>query len=327
VSSIALRLRMVVALLGVVVVGLGLLGVISAVSIVCVSIVVNSTVLPESQQTLSLGGGIGILLFVMASVVELQRADSFVAREFDARDPAPEERARIAPRVRRLAQQYDIPEPAIQIADTEALHASVSGLSRRRSTLVISTSTLSALTDAELEGVLAHELAHVVNRDAFVCTVVSIPSMIAHTLMTWRPDFESDEEHRPTTYTLYDIVGAFFWVLGQPFVSVFARQREYAADRAAAAVTGDSSAVASALQTLSDEAADVPSADLRTVVATAAFSIVRPSDATINPKYWTGGTPPLSYRLENRIRSAIFDLHPPIPSRVERLSQLTVADS
>ena len=318
---------MLIALLGVVGVGLGLLGVISAATIVCISIVVDSTVLPESQLTLSLGGAIGVLLFVVASVVELHLADSFVVREFDARDPTPEERARVAPRVRRLAQQYGVPEPTIRIADTEAPHASVSGLSRQRSTLVISTSTLAALSDAELEGVLAHELAHIVNRDAFVCTVVSIPTMIAHTLMTWRPDFESDPEHRPTSYTLYDIVGAFFWALSQPFVSVFARQREYAADQAAAAVTGDPSAVASALQTLSEEAADVPSTDLRTAVAVAAFSIVRPSDATIDAQYWTGGTPPLSYRLENRIRTAILDLHPPISSRLERLRQLTATES
>jgi heat shock protein HtpX len=326
VSTIALRLQMLIALLGVAVVGLGLLSIVLAASVVCVSIVVDSTVVPESELALSLGSGIGGLLFAIASLVELRRADSFVAREFDARDPTSEERARLAPRVHRLAQQYDIPAPAIRIADTEAPHASVSGLSRQRSTLVISTSTLSALTDAELEAVLAHELAHVVNRDAFVCTVVSIPSMISHTLMTWRPDFESDEEHRPTSYTLYDLVGAFFWLLSQPFVSVFARQREYAADQAAAAVTGDPSAVGSALQTLSNEAADIPSEDMRTAVAVAAFSIVRPSDATMDPKYWMGGTPPLSYRLENRIRSGILDLHPPISSRLKRLSQLTAAD-
>jgi heat shock protein HtpX len=182
---------------------------------------------------------------------------------------------------------------------------------------------LSALADAELEAVLAHELAHVVNRDAFVCTVVSIPSMIAHTLMTWRPDFESDGEHQPTSYTLYDLVGAFFWLLNQPFVSVFARQREYAADQAAAAVIGDPSAVGSALQTLSNEAAGVPSEDLRTAVAVAAFSIVRPSDGTIDPEYWAGGTPPLLVRVENRLRTAILDLHPPISTRLERLRYLT----
>jgi heat shock protein HtpX len=314
---------MLVALLGVVVVGLGLLSVVVAVSVVCVSIVVDSTMVPESGLALSLGSGIGILLFATASVVELHRADSFVAREFDARDPTSEERARLTPRVRRLAQQYDIPEPAIRIADTEVPHASVSGLSPHRSTLVISTKTLATLTDAELNGVLAHELAHVVNRDAFVCTVVSVPSMISHTLMTWRPDFEPDEEHRPTSYTLYDLIGAFFWLLSQPFVSVFARQREYAADQAAAAVTGDPSAVGSALQTLSDEAANVPSEDLRTAVAVAAFSIVRPSDGTIDPAYWAGGTPPLLVRVENRLRTALLGLHPPISSRLERLNYLT----
>jgi hypothetical protein len=77
---------MLIALLGVVVVGLGLLSVVLVVSLVCVSIVVDSTVVPESELALSLGSGIGVLLFVIASVVELHRADSFVAREFDARD-------------------------------------------------------------------------------------------------------------------------------------------------------------------------------------------------------------------------------------------------
>jgi heat shock protein HtpX len=220
------------------------------------------------------------------------------------------------PRIRRLARQFDLPEPTVRVAETGVVHASISGLSRQRATLVISTGTLSALSDEELEAVLAHELAHVANRDATVCTVVSIPAMIAYTLMTWRPDFEADSEHRPTSYTLYDLVGMFFWVLSKPFTALFARQREYVADAAAATATGNPSAVVSALRTLSERTSDPPSEDLRTASTVATFSIVRP-EPTFDPEYWPNETLPLSIRLRQRL----FATHPPVATRIERLGR------
>lgn len=310
---------MIFAVLGLLMVGIGLFGTAVAIFVFIISIYTEIP-FPPTHWGLSVQFSIvvGCGLFLVGAVIELRRADSFVSRQFDARAPTTEERDRVGPHIRRLAQQFDIPEPTIHITDTRATHVSVSGLSKQRATLVISTSVLSSLTDAELEGVLAHELAHIVNRDATVCTIVSIPSMIADTLMTWRPDFESNDPNQPTTYTLYDLVGMFFWLLSRPFVSMFTQQREYVADAAAAKATGNPSAIASALQTLSKQTTDLPSDDLRTASAVAAFSIVRP-DSTIDPEYWPNGRPPLSVQIKERR----LPTHPPIETRIERLKKVT----
>ena len=323
VNTIGLRLRMAIAVLGLFVVGSGLLGVTVAASVFIATLFVDIGFPPvQWGLTLLVSAGVGCGLFVLATIVEIRRADSFVSRQFDAREPTAEEHDRLAPRLRRLAQQFDLPEPTVRIAETAVAHASVSGLSRRRATLVISTGTLSTLSETELEAVLAHELAHVANRDAVVCTIVSIPAMIAYTLMTWRPDFESDSEHKPTTYTLYDFVGMFFWLLSKPFLSLFARQREYIADVAAATATGNPSAVVSALRTLSERTSDPPSEDLRTASTVATFSIVRP-EPTFDPEYWPNETLPLSIRLRQRF----FATHPPVATRIERLGTMTAANA
>jgi heat shock protein HtpX len=309
---------MAIAVLGLFGVGSGLLGLTVAASVFITTLFVNTGFPPvQWGPTLLASAGVGCGLFVLATIVELRRADSFVSRQFDARDPTANERDRLAPRLRRLAQQFDLPEPTVRIAETGVAHASVSGLSRRRAALVISTGTLSTLSETELEAVLAHELAHVANRDAAVCTVVSIPAMIAYTLMTWRPDFESDSEHKPTTYTLYDFVGMFFWLLSKPFLSLFARQREYVADATAATATGDPSTVISALRTLSERTSSPPFEDLRTASTVATFSIVRP-EPTFDPEYWPDETLPLYIRLRERL----FATHPPIAARIERLEAM-----
>jgi heat shock protein HtpX len=319
VSTVGLRVRMAVAVLGLLVVGSGLLGVTVAVSVFIGTLFLDAGFPPEYWgRALLVSAGAGCSLFVLATIIELRRADSFVSRQFDAREPTAEEHDRLVPRVRRLAQQFDLPEPTVRVAETGVVHASISGLSRERATLVISTGTLSALSEMELEAVLAHELAHVANRDATVCTIVSIPAMIAYTLMTWRPDFESESDHQPDSYTLYDLVGMFFWLVSKPFLSMFARQREYVADAAAATVTGNPNAVASALRTLSERTSNLPSEDLRTASAVATFSIVRP-EPTFDSEYWPNETLPLYIRLRERL----FATHPPIATRIERLGTMT----
>ena len=311
---------MAIAVSGLLVIGTGLLCVTVASSVFIVTLFISTGFPPERWTPILLvSAGIGCILFALASIIELRRADSFVSQQFDARKPISNERDRLGPHVRRLAQQFNLPEPTIRVAETQVIHASVSGLSRQRTTLVISTGTLSILSERELESVLAHELAHVVNRDAAVCTVVSIPAMIAYTLMTWRPDFESNSEHRPTTYTLYDFVGMFFWLLSKPFLSLFTRQRECIADRAAATVTGDPNAIASALRKLSQRTSETPSEDLRIASTVAAFSIVQPEPA-LDPEYWPGGTLPLRIRLRERLLAT----HPPVGYRIERLRAMVV---
>jgi heat shock protein HtpX len=316
---------MLISVLGLVAVGLGLLGVAVVASTLLVASFVarpESTVVSNPWAfSLGAGGVLGGVCALGLAVRERRRTDSFVTRQFDAHEPTAEERGRLEPRVRRFAGHLDVPKPMVRVAETDVAHASVSGLSRHQTTLVVSRGVLSTLDGAELDAVLAHELAHVANRDAAVCTLVSIPSMVAHSILTYDPGVELPGQYRPVDFTLYDVVGGFFWLVGRPLVSVFARQREYAADEAAVAATGNPSALASALRKLSGRATSPPTKDLRAASAVGAFSIVRPPGVTPDPEYWAGEARPLLIRLEERV----FATHPPMAKRLDRLAD--VADA
>ena len=325
-QRLALQLRMLVAVLGLLAVGVGLLGAAVVAGILLVaSFLTRPAADVANPWTISLlvGVAVGVVGFLALSVRELRRADSLVTRRFDARDPTDAERERLDPRVRRFASHFDVPEPTIRVAETDAPHVSVSGLSPGRTTLVVSTAVLSALDAVELDAVLAHELAHVVNRDAAVCTLVSTPSAVAHAVRTYDPGVELPGQYRPVNVTLYDLVGGFFYAVGRPLVSVFARQREYAADAAAAAATGNPSALASALETLSDRATTAPTDDLRAGSPVAAFSIVRPPSVADDDEYWVGSTGPSLVGLQQRALAT----HPPVAKRVDRLADSAEAAS
>lgn len=88
-------------------------------------------------------------------------------------------------RVTRLASQLDVPAPTVALADRSTPEAMVVGFRPEQTHLVLSTGTLDALSAEELDAVIAHELAHVANRDAMVMTVVSAPVVIAEGLLQW----------------------------------------------------------------------------------------------------------------------------------------------
>ncbi|WP_435180926.1 M48 family metalloprotease [Halorussus sp. AFM4] len=317
---LALHLRMLVAVLGLLAVSVGLLCVAVVAGVLLVATFVARPAADVANPwavSLRVGAALGAVGFLALSVRELRRADSLVPRRFDAREPTGAERERLAPRVRRFASRFDVPTPTVRVAETDAPHVSVSGLSPRRTTLVVSTAVLAALDGPELDAVVAHEIAHVANRDAAVCTLVSTPSAVAHAVLTYDPGVEPPGQYRPVNVTIYDIVGGFFYALGRPLVSVFARQREYAADAAAVAATGNPGALASALETLSDRARTAPTEDVRAGSPVAAFSIVRPPSVT-DEEYRTDSAGPSLVGLWERAVAT----HPPVEKRIDRLADL-----
>lgn len=311
---------MLVAVLGLLAVGFGLLGVAVVAGVLLVATFVARPAADVANPwavSLPVGSGLGAVGFLALSIRELRRADSVVTRRFDARDPTAAERERLDPRVRRFASHFDVPAPTVRVAETEVPHVSVSGLSPGRATLVVSTAVLAALDGPELDAVVAHELAHVANRDAAVCTLVSTPSAVAHAVLTYDPGVDLPGQYRPVNVTVYDLVGGFFYALGRPLVSVFARQREYAADAAAVAATGNPGALSSALETLSDRAKTVPTEDVRAGSPVAAFSIVRPPGVG-DEEYRTESAGPSLVGLQRRVLAT----HPPVEKRVARIADL-----
>ena len=199
-------------------------------------------------------------------------------------------------RVTRLSAGFDMAPPAVAIASSEVPNSLAIG-DLRSGTIVVSDGLLESLEPAELDAVLAHELAHLKNRDALVLTLASfLPALVADERVVFGKRLPAWT--RPYVYTLaimggyvlastfidapllsvsgfgqFIVAGAITIVLGGVVLGVLAapvvflsrrlsRAREFVADRASAHVTGDPAALASALERL-DGMATVPSEDAR----------------------------------------------------------------
>ncbi|AEH38564.1 M48 family metallopeptidase [Halopiger xanaduensis] len=214
-------------------------------------------------------------------------------------------------RVDRLARQVDVPAPTVRLGRAQRPIAATTGLRSDASTIVVSRGLVETLEDLELEAVLAHEISHVVNRDAAVLTLLSMPAVKIDAMLE-EVDDQGSEEADPQSALRHPSVvfaGLFVAALNRWAVAVVARYREYVADRGAVAITGDPAALAGALEKLDAELENRPSSDLRNHSSTAAFSIVPPP--------WE------EHRFFDRTRRfidrTIFGTHPPTEKRIERL--------
>ncbi len=209
-----------------------------------------------------------------------------------------ERRVAVQARVDRLSQQADVPSPTVRLGTSPTPTAATVGYRPDSSTVVVSRGLVDTLDDRELDAVLAHELAHLANRDAAVVTALSIPAAHAGA------QIERYNAHPFVAVPAGLIVGLVSWC-----VAVVSRYREYVADRGAVAITGDPAALASALETLDTELESRPATDLRERRAAAAFSIVPPP--------WE------EHRFFDRTRRflhrRLFGTHPPTARRIERL--------
>jgi heat shock protein HtpX len=188
--------------------------------------------------------------------------------------------------VHRLAGLADIPAPQLAIADTEAANAFALGLNQRKAFVVVTTGLREQLTSAEIEAVLAHEIAHIANRDAAVMTIVAAPRILGEVIVGGPGS------------SLLGLLWLLVWPLGIPVLFVgtlltltVSRYREFAADRGSAMLTGAPQQLMSALRKLVSQASEIPHEDLR---AANAFCIV-PTEATLLEFF--SDHPPLEKRL------------------------------
>ncbi|WP_132058806.1 M48 family metalloprotease [Halorussus amylolyticus] len=203
----------------------------------------------------------------------------------------------LSARLRRLSQAAGVRTPALAIADTEVPNSLTVG-GPRSATVVVSTGLLDALSEDELDAVLAHELAHLRNRDATVMTlatflpalaseesslasafggsaarrlalgVAAVVGYAASTSLVSAPPFSLESLLAFGGFAAFTLVfgGVALGLLATPVVVLsgrLSRYREFGADRAGAVLSGDPAAMASALETLDDETADRPETDFR----------------------------------------------------------------
>jgi heat shock protein HtpX len=219
-----------------------------------------------------------VVLFGGFTVAQLLYSDKLALRSMGAREVESSEYPDLHRTVDRLAQQADLPKPTVAVADTGAPNAFATGHSQDSATVCVTTGLLRTLDEEELAGVLAHELAHVKNRDVVVMTIASFLSTIAFLLVRWGWLLGGGNRGGGGRGGV-GIAGAILvslvvWAVSFVLIRALSRYREFAADRGGAVITGNPAALASALASIDDQMQDTPTEDLREQAEMNAFFII-----------------------------------------------------
>jgi heat shock protein HtpX len=214
------------------------------------------------------------------------------------RDEAPELHAM----VERLCAMADLPKPRIAVVDTDVPNAFATGRNPKHAAVAVTSGLWRRLEPKEIEGVLAHELSHVANRDVLVMTVASFFAMLAGLLTRfglyagmWGGGNRDNNNNVPVWLIVF-AVSVVTYVLSWILIRTISRYREYAADRGSAVITGAPEHLMSALQKISSEMLRIPQRDLREVQAMNAFFIIPASVKQATAELFMDH-PPLEKRL------------------------------
>jgi heat shock protein HtpX len=257
------------------------------------------------------GSGIAIVLFAVVMLsFQFFASDALALRAMGAKEVSPAEAPELHAMIDRLCIQADIPKPKIAVADTQMPNAFALGRSQKHATVCATTGILNLLSPSELEGVMAHEITHIVNRDVAIMTMASFFASIAAMIVQFGFFFgggfgggygNSDDDDNSSVMMLI-LVSALVYAISFLLMQALSRYREYAADRGSAVITGRPSALSSALLKLNGAMQRTPTQDLRAAGEMNAFFIV-PAN------------------VKNSIYG-LFATHPPMEKRIEALSRL-----
>jgi heat shock protein HtpX len=255
------------------------------------------------------GVGAGIVITIAAGLALLQlfASDKMALAAMGAKEVSPQEAPELHAMIERLCVQADLPKPRIAVANTRMPNAFALGRSPKNATVCATTGIMELLSPAELEGVMAHELTHVANRDVMVMTLASFFATIAAYIVQFGFYFGGgmggggDDDDNMSFIAVFFISIAVYAV-SFLLMQALSRYREYAADRGSAIITGRPSALASALMKISSGMHQIPKQDLRATSQLAAFYIFPPG-----AKSALGG---------------LFTTHPPMEKRIAALQRL-----
>jgi heat shock protein HtpX len=255
------------------------------------------------------GGQQGLMFaLVLAGVMNLGSyffSDKIAIAMAGAKPVAREDAARLYSIVERLAAKANIPAPKIYFIPTESPNAFATGRNPSHASVAVTKGILDICTDEEIEGVLAHELGHVKNRDiltsAVVATLAGAITLIAR-MIYWGELFGGFGGGRDDNRRGGGVFSALAMMIVAPLAATLiqlaiSRSREYEADATGARITGNPQALARALEKIDQWSKRVP---MQVSPSMAHMFICQPL---------TSG----------EIFSSLFSTHPPIRKRIERL--------
>ena len=246
-------------------------------------------------------GGLAFVQYYTSDKIALAASRAKVVE----RDEAPE----LHDMVERLCAMADLPKPRIAVVPTDVPNAFATGRNPKNSVVAVTEGLWYRLSKPEVEGVLAHELSHIGNRDVAIMTVSSFFAMVAALLMRiglFGGMFGGGGRDRgggTPVWLIMFLVAMLTYVLSYVLILMISRYREYAADRGAAIITGAPENLMSALQRIAGQIQQIPQKDLREVQGLNAFFIV-PTN------------------LKSSF-AEVFMTHPPLEKRLARLAAIS----
>jgi heat shock protein HtpX len=255
----------------------------------------------------ALGGRTGMTFaLVMAfgiNFISYWFSDKIVLRMYRAREVTESEAPELYGIVRRLAQKAALPMPKVYMVDEDQPNAFATGRNPEHAAVAATTGIMRILSKEELEGVLAHELAHVKHRDILISTIaatiagaISYLAQMAQWSMIFGGGRRNDEDSSPIASIVMMIVAPIAAMLVQMAIS---RSREFSADEGGAEISGNPMYLANALKKLDLASKQIP---MDANPATAHMFIVNPL---------TGGG-----------LMKLFSTHPPMEERIARLETM-----
>jgi len=247
---------------------------------------------------------IGLVIVVGMSWGQWYFSDSLALKSMGAKVVEPHQAPELHAMIDRLVALADMPKPRVAVAVTDMPNAFATGRSPSHSAVCVTTGIMQRLDADELEGVLAHELAHVANRDVSVMTVASSIGLLAGFLTRWGLYFGGGNRDRNSGPAMIVVVLVSLVVTAISFVltRALSRYRELSADRSGAYLTGRPSKLASALVKISGDMGKIPTSDLREAQSMNAFFIAP--------------------AVNGRTVQELMSTHPSLQARLDQLARI-----
>jgi heat shock protein HtpX len=259
-----------------------------------------------------LNAGLVLMLVIVGVIAFVQyfTSDKLALKASGAKVVEREEAPQLHDMIERLCAMADLPKPRVAIIDSDVPNAFATGRNQKHAAVAVTTGLWDRLEPKEVEGVLAHELSHIANRDVLIMTVASFFAMLA-ALLTRFGLYSGmfggfgggrDNNNSVPVWLIILLVSIVTYFLSQILILAISRYREYAADRGSALITGAPEYLMSALQKIASGITQIPQRDLREVEGMNAFFIV--------PTNWRSRA------------GALFLTHPPLEKRLAALGEI-----